>query len=96
MASNSGQKKLTGVLATIRAFGQDTRGAVVMLAAAAVPLLLLVAGGAVNFASALKQRQSLQAAADAAAIAGAKSLSLSDAERDNVTEIVKGRRRQLR
>nr|WP_316629083.1 pilus assembly protein TadG-related protein [uncultured Brevundimonas sp.] len=60
-----------------------------MLAAAALPILLLVAGGAVNFASVLKQRHMLQAAADAAAIAGAKSLSLSDAERDNVGEIVK-------
>ncbi len=75
--------------ASVRGFCRDARGSIVILAAFALPLLFLAAGGALDFARYLQQKQSLQEAADAAVLAGAKGLSLSNASRDNVDAVIK-------
>ncbi len=75
--------------AFLQRFCDSRRGAIALMAAAAIPLLLLTASGAVDFASIYKHRSALQSAADAAAIAGARGLSMSDAKQDNVDAVVK-------
>ena len=70
-------------------FARCRDGSIAIIAAGAVPLMLLMASGAIDYAFIYKQRGALQSAADAAAIAGARGLSMSDAQRDNVAEVVK-------
>jgi Flp pilus assembly protein TadG len=66
----------------------DDTGAIAMKFALALPLLAAVAGGAVDFASLLHQKSALQSATDAASLAAARELSLSDAKRENVSAVV--------
>jgi hypothetical protein len=60
-----------------------------MMFATALPVLLLTVGFTIDYGIVIKQRQVLQTAADAAALAGAKGLSLADAKRENVEAVVK-------
>ncbi len=76
----------TSALAT---FARCRSGSIALIAAAGIPLMLLMASGAIDFAYIYKQRSVLQSAADSAAIAGARGLSMSDAKRENVAEVVK-------
>ena len=73
----------------IKKFQSNARGTIAIIAAAAIPVLFLVVGGALDFAMFLKQRSQFQAAADAAALAGAKGLSLSNAQTENVEAVVR-------
>ncbi len=73
----------------IKQYRRNARGSMAMIAAVALPLVMLAAGISIDYALLFKKRSTLQSAADAAALAGAKSLSLSDASRENVPAIVK-------
>ncbi len=73
----------------LQGFSSCRSGAIAMITAAAIPMLLIVASGAIDYAYIYMQRGVLQSAADAASIAGARSLSMSDAKRQNVDAVVK-------
>ena len=53
-----------------------------------VPALLLIAGGTVDFAQIMLQRQRLQDAVDAATLAATRELGLADSRRENVASVV--------
>jgi uncharacterized membrane protein len=66
----------------VRPFADDARASGAVIAAVCLFVLITVVGMAVDYASLIRQRAELQAAADAAAIAGAKEipLALSDSQ----------------
>jgi Flp pilus assembly protein TadG len=66
--------------ANIRAFRNAAQGSTVMMFALALPVMLGAAGIAVDFATFSMKQSALQAAADAAALAGAKELSLANSK----------------
>lgn len=76
------------MLSRLCPWGRNDGGSVSLIAAAAIPFILLIAGVSLDMAVLAKKRSGLQAIVDAAALAGAKSLSLSDASRENVPAIV--------
>ncbi len=81
-----------------RAFA-DQSGSVMTTAALMLPVVVACVGLSVDYISASTARQQLQAAADAAALAGAKELSLSEinlASIDGVAKTVARRSRQGR
>jgi hypothetical protein len=78
-----------GAIRSGRSFGANKSGAIAIIAALAVPILLLVAGGGLDYAMYLQQRQKLQAAADAAVLAGAKGLSIGSGSAANAAAVVK-------
>jgi Putative Flp pilus-assembly TadE/G-like len=55
-----------------------------------LPVLILLVGGTVDYVSVLQVREQAQQTADAASLAGAKSLSLSDSNKSSVESIVEG------
>ncbi|MEQ1652172.1 MAG: pilus assembly protein TadG-related protein, partial [Hyphomicrobium sp.] len=63
-------------------------GSIALIAAILLPVCVLVAGVGLDYATYLSERSKVQHAADAAALAGAKELSLSDANRQNVESVV--------
>ncbi len=65
------------VATQIRRFAGDARASVAMISAVVLLALLMAAGMALDYASAIRQRAELQAAADSAAIAGAKEIPLA-------------------
>lgn len=73
----------------LQEFNRDRSGAVAVLLALTAPVLVAFVGLALDYGFATSQRSTMQAAADAAALAGAKELSLSDAKRENVEAVVK-------
>ena len=73
----------------IQRFALAQSGSIAIIAASAIPLALLMTSGAIDFAYINKQRSTIQTAADSAALAGARGLSMSDAKRDNIAEVVK-------
>ena len=85
------KRLLRGFLA--RCLRSDS-GSVAVLFSFALPVLLLVVGGTVDFVAVAKQRNLLQSAADASALAAARGLSLVTASRDHVgsvaSEMVRG------
>jgi len=66
-----------------------TGGGAMITFAVALPVLLLAIGGAVDFGYMYVRQSSLQAAADAAALASAKELQLANADEDEIKEIAK-------
>jgi hypothetical protein len=62
-------------------------GTIVVKFAVLTPLLLFLIGNVVDYAIAIDKRTRLQAAADAAAIAAAKEIGLSDFRRENVNSV---------
>ena len=70
-------------------FSRDRSGALGVMMALTAPVLVAFVGLALDYGFATSQRSTLQGAADAAALAGAKELSLSDAKRENVDAVVK-------
>ncbi len=58
-------------------FVTDTKASVALIAAFAFFAMIMAAGAAFDYASAIRQKAELQAAADAAAIAGAKEIPLA-------------------
>lgn len=71
-----------------RAFAADHGGNVAVIFAIVVPVLLMVVGGGIDYAFALREKALAQKAADAASIAGAKEMSLTDANRNSVPAVV--------
>ena len=67
---------------------RDQRGGVMITMAFALPVLVLAAGMAIDYAAVTGERSKVQHAADAAALAGAKELSLSEAGSQSVTGVV--------
>ena len=71
-----------------RRFRTSVSGQFSIAFAAAMPLLLMAAGTAVDYALHLNLTSRAQATADAAAIAGAKALSMADATEESVSAVV--------
>jgi len=69
-------------------FGAARGGNVAITFAFTMPVLLFLMSLAVDYGMALGNRRMLQEAADAASLAGAKELSLADANRVNVAAVV--------
>jgi len=69
-------------------FSKSRSGNVAIIFGLLCPLLILLVGGGFDYTIALTQRQNLQAAADAAALAGAQELTLADSNTQNVSSIV--------
>jgi len=89
MTQNALERKL-GLLAVLwRDFARNCAGGLVLPIALLLPVAAVIVGKTVDYAHAVRQKYSMQAAADAAALAGAQELSLSDAKRENVAEVVK-------
>ncbi|MCB1509357.1 MAG: pilus assembly protein [Hyphomicrobiaceae bacterium] len=70
------------------AFRPDRAGTIAVKFALVFPILAAVSGVSVDYISVLRQKTTLQSAADAASMAAARELSLSDAKRENVTAVV--------
>lgn len=68
-------------------FARSTSGSVILIFALAVPVLLGFAGAAVDYGTWIKQRSLLQSAADAAAMAAARELSVSTYEQARMQAI---------
>lgn len=72
----------------VRKFATTRSGNVAIFFALTMPVVLVLMSIAVDYGLALGNRSMLQAAADSAALAGAKELSLADANRVNVAAVV--------
>lgn len=72
----------------LQRFFEAPSGNVAIIFALTMPVLLLLMSLAVDYGIALGNRRMLQEAADAASLAGAKELSLADANRVNVGAVV--------
>lgn len=68
-------------------FISDKRGTVLVVGALLLPALAILIGGTIDYAWIVKQRISVQAAADAAALTVAKDLSLADANNTNFANL---------
>jgi hypothetical protein len=77
------------IIASALRFARDRSGTIAVLFALSAPVLLAIAAVAVQFAIAMHRESTMQAAADAAALAGAKELGLADATRSNVDAVVR-------
>lgn len=71
-----------------RSFLGDASGNLAMMFAIIAPTLLLVVGIGVDYGLALRHRERLQVAADAASIAAAKELAITDAMKQSVQSVV--------
>ena len=68
----------------------DRSGSILVKFAITAPILAIIVGASIDYALAVRQKSWLQQAIDAAAMAAARELSLSDTKRDNVPAIVDG------
>ena len=66
----------------------DSRGSIAIVFALSLTILGGAVAVSVDYGSIMRARSKLQAAADAAALAGAQELSLADAKRENVPAVV--------
>lgn len=69
-------------------FASCTSGHFAVIFALAVPVLLTALGSAIDYTLFMSMKSRAQAAADAAAIAGAKSLTMADTRSGNVSAVV--------
>lgn len=69
---------------------QDRAGNVAVLFSIGAPLLILAGGGSIDYLRTLSAKASLQALADGAALAGAQSLRLANANAASVGQVVSG------
>jgi Flp pilus assembly protein TadG len=80
-----GPVPVCGLMARV---GRDSGGSVAVIFALIGPLLFLMAGGLADYVVFLREKTVAQKAADAASIAGAKELSLADANKVSVPAVV--------
>ncbi len=81
-------RMVSGLARLCAQFRASTAGNFAIVFAAAAPLLLLAVGTAVDYALYANKTSRAQATADAAAIAGAKALSMADASRESIAAVV--------
>jgi len=74
--------------ALLSKFSRDANGTIVINFALMLPVFLLAVGIGIDSSALTSQKNDLQNVADIGAIAGAKELSFSDANRDNVAAVV--------
>ena len=77
-----------GLFAALSSYVRDRSGLVIIKFALVLPVLLGIVAGLIDYARIQGYRATLQAAADAAAMAGAKELSLVDARSKSVAAVV--------
>src|SRR4051812_8222361 len=73
----------------LRRFKRDQRGGVALLFGLALPVLGMGAAAAVEYASLARQNAQLQKAADTAAVAATKELTLANTNDSNVASIAR-------
>ena len=73
--------------AALSFFGCSSGGTLISFAMM-LPLLMLLVGGAIDYSDALSERSVAQQTADAASLAGAKALSMADADKTSVAAVV--------
>jgi Flp pilus assembly protein TadG len=78
------------IFRTLLSFGRSTDGVVALVFGLGAPVLLGVVGVAVDYSRWSQQVQRLQLAADAAAIAGAKELSVSSGNEERIEAVARG------
>lgn len=66
---------------------RDSSGTIAVVFAVVVSVLALIMGGSVDYARYVSSRAALQAAADAASLAAAREISLSDHRKDNLAHV---------
>ena len=71
-----------------RSFAGSVSGNVAMIFAIALPVMLVTVGGSIDFINLVRARNLVQSGADAASLAGAKELSLTDRNKVNVPAVV--------
>ena len=71
------------------AFRRAKSGAIAVKFAVLLPVLMLFIGVAIDLSALSSQKTDLQSVADIGSVAGAKELSFSDVNRDNVSAVVK-------
>lgn len=86
--SRLGRAKLQPLLRPLRRLAGETGGGIAVAFAVAAPALLFVAGAAVDFATLSLMKSRLQAAADGAALSGARELALANATRSQIDAAV--------
>ena len=73
----------------LQAFWKSNRGNIAIVAALALPALMLAGGYSVEFATQVSNKAELQAAADGAAIAATREITLANASADQVMSVAK-------
>lgn len=73
---------------TLQSASSNSSGSVALIFALVFPVLLLITAGAVDFGAAVRQKSNLQRAVDAAALAAASELSLSNSKTSNVNGVI--------
>jgi Putative Flp pilus-assembly TadE/G-like len=73
----------------IRKYFGNQRGSVAIMAAIATPILVGAIGVAIDYVSMARMSTQMQAAADSAALAGVKELSLSGANESHIKAVIK-------
>ena len=73
----------------LQAFWKCTRGNIAIVSAVALPALLLAGGYSVEFATQVSNKAELQAAADGAAIAATREITLANASSDQVLSVAR-------
>ena len=76
------------ILRNFRRFPGDQSASISLVLSLALPMLLLVTAGVIDYVSAFRQKSQLQSVVDAAALAAASELSLSNSRTDNVVSVV--------
>lgn len=88
ISSHNSAARSGGLSRIVTAMGQDRAGSIALLFAIVLPVLFAVTAGAIDFASALRQKSRLQQVVDAAALAAASELSMSNSKTENVSGII--------
>jgi Flp pilus assembly protein TadG len=79
--------QVSSFLFLLKGFAKSTQGNIFVSTAVALPVLVMAVGGAVDYGMVANQKSRLQQAVDAAAIATAREMSLSDANTTRLTAV---------
>lgn len=71
----------------LKRFAEDRHGVIVIKFALALPVMLMIIGAALDHARFTREKTLIQSAADAAAMAAAKELSLTDSKYENLASV---------
>lgn len=74
-------------LERVRDFARSTTGQMAVIAGLSLPVLMMGVGIAVDYGSMIRQRTTLQALADAAAVAGAREIALANSDESHIVSV---------
>lgn len=88
LALRTGWDHCVAVHEATRNYIDCSRGGTLISFAMMLPVLMLLVGGAIDYSTALSDRSIAQQTADTASLAGAKALSMADADKTSVAAVV--------